>query len=73
MRTIIDLPPHHVAQLDRFSQHEKVSRAELVRRAIAEYLARHTPAHSESEAFGLWAKRQEDGLDYQNRLREEWD
>ncbi|WP_200807042.1 ribbon-helix-helix protein, CopG family [Thiothrix eikelboomii] len=51
---------------------KQVSRAELIRRAIAEYLQRYA-SPIEDKAFGLWAQRGEDGLVYQERLRGEWD
>jgi len=73
MRTIVDLPPQHVQQLDRFSAQARISRAELIRRAVADYLQRHPLMDSAIPAFGLWANRKEDGLAYQERIRAEWD
>lgn len=72
MRTIIDLPDEQVQALKQMSQIAHVSRAELMRRAVAEYLARHQPPASD-EAFGLWRRRPEDGLAYQGRMRDEWE
>lgn len=72
MRTIIDLPPEQVESLDSWCRREGVSRAEAVRRAVAEHLRKHhTP--SAEKAFGLWRSIPEDGLAYQDRLRGEWD
>ncbi len=71
MRTIIDLPEQQYEALKALAKREKASRAELVRRALAEYLARRTP-QLEDEAFGVWSERTEDGLAYQERLRQEW-
>ncbi len=73
MRTIIDLPPQHIQQLDRFSAHARISRAELIRRAVADYLQRNPLVDVPAPAFGLWARRKEDGVAYQERLRAEWD
>ena len=72
MRTIVDLPEKQIEALKRMSEASRSSRAELVRRAIDEYLARHLPAQND-EAFGIWRKRKIDGLDYQDRMRDEWD
>jgi hypothetical protein len=49
----------------------QVSRAELLRRAVADYLTRYAAAPVDT-AFGLWRRRAEDGLAYQERLRQEW-
>ena len=71
MRTIVDLPEKQIEALKRMSETSQSSRAELVRRAIDEYLARHLPAQDD-KAFGIWRKRKIDGLDYQDRMRDEW-
>ena len=71
MRTIIDLPPTHIEALDAWCRRDKISRAEAVRRAVAEHLERHKAAPA--RAFGLWRDRPVDGVEYQRRLREEWD
>ena len=72
MRTIVDLPDDDVKRLAALGKRGRVSRAELVRRAVREYLSRHAPPETD-EAFGLWKDRGEDGLAYQRRLRDEWD
>jgi len=71
MRTIVDLPENQIEALKRMSKTSRASRAELVRRAIDEYLARHLPAQDD-EAFGIWRKRKIDGLEYQDHMRDEW-
>jgi len=71
MRTIIDLPDPLVKELDKHARHHDVSRAEAVRRAIAEYLSRR-PAPKSDAAFGIWRKKNVDGLTYVDRLRDEW-
>ena len=72
MRTIVDLPAGQVESLDEWCRREGVSRAEAVRRAVAEHLRKHHTAGSD-RAFGLWRALEEDGLSYQERLRSEWD
>jgi len=71
MRTIVDLPDKQIEALKRMGESTHASRAELVRRAIDEYLVRHLPAKDDS-AFGLWKKRKTDGTSYQERARAEW-
>ena len=72
MRTIIDLPDDQVQPLKELAARTHLSRAELVRRAVAEYLTRHRPP-PDDVVFGLWKDRGEDGLAYQDRLRSEWE
>jgi metal-responsive CopG/Arc/MetJ family transcriptional regulator len=71
MRTIVDLPDKQIEALKRMSESAQASRAELVRRAIDEYLARHLPAQDDG-AFGLWKNHKTDGVTYQERARDEW-
>ena len=71
MRTIIDLPSEHLERLDSWCRRENISRAEGVRRAIAEHIQRHRM--DSSRAFGLWRGRRVDALEYQRRLRGEWE
>ncbi|HHC74792.1 MAG TPA: ribbon-helix-helix protein, CopG family [Thiothrix sp.] len=70
MRTIIDLPEHHIEQLALLSQEKKLSRAELIRQAVEAYLRDRST--SSSDVFGLWKEHKVDGLTYQNKLRDEW-
>lgn len=72
MRTIINLTPELVAGLAIIAKEENKSRAALIREAVHEYLARRTSPDM-SAAFGIWAERGVDGLDYEAALREEWD
>ena len=71
MRTIIDLPEEQIRALAELCRREKISRAEAVRRAVAEYASRHATGDAE-RAFGLWRGRRIDGLSYERRLRREW-
>jgi len=69
MRTLVDLPEKDIRALDALTRIEGVSRAELVRRAVAGFLERRD--RLPQQAFGAWESG-EDGLRYQRRLREEW-
>jgi metal-responsive CopG/Arc/MetJ family transcriptional regulator len=72
MRTIIDLPPADVDALDALCRREGISRAEAIRRAVAQHLLANRAGQAD-QAFGLWRARPVDGLRYQQRVRREWD
>jgi len=72
MRTIIELPLAQLQALDTLCVREGISRAEAIRRAVAEHLERHRA--DAAGAFGFWrARRIGDSVRYQRRLRQEWD
>jgi len=70
-RTTVDHPAEQVTRLTRLARRRQLARAEVIRRAVMEYLQRQGDQLAE-EAFGLWRDRSEDGLAYQRRLRDEW-
>ncbi len=71
MRTLVDLPDRELDQLTALSRSRKTSRAELIRQAVAGYLAQNRAGIEDS--FGLWKDRGVDGLKYQEKMREEWE
>jgi hypothetical protein len=71
MRTLIDLPEPMAKALDAAAEHEKISRAEAVRRAVAAYLASNQPP-SDKDAFALWKRKKIDGRAYEDNIRKEW-
>lgn len=71
MRTTIELPDEHVRLLSQICRREGVSWAEVVRRALAEYLNARYQLHRD-DAFGMWRNRKVEGLAYQRRLRRDW-
>jgi metal-responsive CopG/Arc/MetJ family transcriptional regulator len=71
MRTLVDIPDEDVSALDDLRARRGVSRAELIRAAIGDFLARN-PSVETAAAFGLWRGRVADGVEYQRRLRDEW-
>jgi metal-responsive CopG/Arc/MetJ family transcriptional regulator len=74
MRTIIDLPPEQLRALDAWRNEHGVSRAEAVRQAIARLLGADDQRGANlARTRGLWADRSEDGLAYQERMRDEWE
>jgi Ribbon-helix-helix protein, copG family len=76
MRTIIDLPEYQIDALRLLEERKNVSRAELIRQAVAQYVVRNVEA---PEAFGAWKsktptlKKAMDGVAVQKKLRAEWD
>lgn len=71
MRTIIDLPDDQIRRLGEICRREGVSRAEVVRRAVADYLDALC-LHERDDVFGMWRDRRVDGLEYEQRQRREW-
>ncbi len=71
MRTLVDLPEGELEQLNMLSRARRVSRAELIRQAVAGYLEQNKTGLEDS--FGLWKKKAVDGVKYQKQLRGEWE
>jgi len=71
MRTIIDIPQRILDEIDALATQDKVSRAETVRRAMAEYVEKR-PRSRPDAAFGIWKKRKIEALDYEDALRGKW-
>lgn len=74
MRTIVDLPKSQVRALDRIARRQRVSRAEVMRRAARSYAASNSQDPLDA-VFGMWKTRKDigDAQDYVNRLRDEWE
>jgi len=72
MRAVIDLPDEQIEPLKTLASSLNVSRAELIRRAVANYLRRFE-APTDDTVFGILKQRGEDGLAYQERMRSEGD
>ena len=75
MRTIVDLTEEQRAWLDAETRREGISRAEAIRRLVDD--ARDRDREREflealERAAGTWTL-EEDSVDYQRRLRAEWD
>ena len=72
MRTIVSIPDEQVVALADISKQEHISRAEAIRRAVAQYVGAWKAAGSADDAFGLWRDRKTDGVEYEDRVRREW-
>ena len=71
MRTLVDIPEGELEELNALSRSRKLSRAELIRQAVAGFLAQNKAGLEGS--FGLWKNRGLDGVEYQEKLRSEWE
>lgn len=70
-RILIDLSDDAIQRLDNLKQLRNQPRAELLREAIEQYLDQQSTSVIR-DALGLWGNQQEDGLEYERKLREEW-
>ena len=71
LRILIDLSDDVIQRLDNLKQLRNRPRAELLREAIEQYLDQQSSSVIR-DALGLWGNQQEDGLEYERKLREEW-
>lgn len=71
-RTLVGFSDKDIQALDALSDAKRVSRAELIRQAVSQYLEKFKTDAPAADAFGLWADKKIDGLAYQQRLRDEW-
>lgn len=70
-RILIDLSDDVIQRLDNLKQLRNRPRAELLREAIEQYLDQQSSSVIR-DALGLWGNQQEDGIEYERKLREEW-
>ena len=70
-RILLDLSNELIKQLDDLEVQRSLPRAELLREAVDQYLENQSKT-TISSAFGIWQGCEEDGVEYQRKLREEW-
>lgn len=74
MRTIVDIPDIQVKALNQLSKKKRVSKAEIIRQALTNYLNQSSKIKkSFDDSFGLWKDKNIDGIEYQKKLRNEWE
>ena len=71
MRTIVELPDEQIKALTALCEAEGISRAEAIRRALADMLAK-SHAGTRQQAFGSW-DRKGDSRQLVEALRQEWE
>ncbi len=73
---LINLPEHQVVLLKQYCRETRISEAEAVGQALTQFLEQimQKPRRilRDHPAFGLWRDKGQDGLVYQERLRDEW-
>ena len=72
MKLAVDLPDELLAEIDRLATARQCSRDAIIQAAVAAHLAERR-RRRRAQAFGLWGDQQTDGLEYQRKLRSEWD
>jgi len=70
-RKLLDLSDEVIKRLDDLKQQRNLPRAELFREVIEQYLEEQTKT-TISDALGLWQGCEEDGVEFERKLREEW-
>ncbi len=72
MNTVfLHLSEEAIKRLNKLRGWRKVSRSAILREAVDQYLVNQSQTVRTS-AFGIWQGREEDGVEYQRKLREEW-
>ena len=73
MRTIVNLPKEQIEAMDHYGKANRISRAQVVREAVAAYLpqASKKSRFENHPAFGSWRKKV-DSVAYVRKLRAEW-
>ncbi len=72
-RILLDLSDDVIKRLEDLKQQRNLPRAELLREAVEQYLERQGQAETTiADALGLWQRCEEDGVEYERKLREEW-
>ena len=77
VRALITFKEEQLKKLDRLARKDKKSRAQVVREAIDQYVAQNEekPTWKEivARCAGMWKDKNIDGLEYTNKLRDEWE
>lgn len=72
MRTIIDLPESQLTALASLCKERNISRAEAIRQALADMLAKEKRSGC-AAAFGAWKSKKLNSRKHVEKLRGEWD
>lgn len=75
-RTIVDLPDDDLSRLDEVAEQQAVSRASVLREAVAEYVIRKSKAPATPKpltGFGSLKGYYGEAQTYQDQLRTEWE
>ena len=73
-KTLIELSTEIIQQLDGLAETHKTSRSALIRTAIAAFLKEQRKKTTRRSAFGILKNViHEDSVEYQRKLRKEWE
>ncbi len=72
MRTLIDLPEEYIRKLDDLRKKTNISRSAAIREAVKIFLEARINTQAK-DAFGSWKNKKTTGLEYQNKIRKEWE
>jgi hypothetical protein len=74
MRTIVDIPDPDIRKLDKIASKKDLSRAEIVRRAVRQFIRDMESIPNFDDMHGIWKDRKDigDAVEYQRKLRAEW-
>ncbi|EMV1929669.1 TPA: protein YiiF [Escherichia coli] len=70
-RILLDLSNEVIKQLDDLEVQRNLPRADLLREAVDQYLINQSQT-ARTSVPGIWQGCEEDGVEYQRKLREEW-
>ena len=70
MKILVDIPESQIHSLSELCDQFSISRAEAIRRAIDLFVKKNK--QPSVDAFGAWKNKSDDGLSYQEKLRDEW-
>jgi hypothetical protein len=74
MKVLINFSEEQVDALDKIARHRKCPRMRIVQEAVGYYLSQQSLAKGESlTGFGAWKGKNVDGLQYQRKIRGEWE
>jgi len=77
VRALITISEKDLKELDRCARQKKQSRAAIMREALSLYLKTESKKPTWEEIVrktaGMWKHKKIDGLEYTNKLREEWE
>lgn len=78
MRTIVELTDEQIEDLRRLCERKQISRAEAVRRGVDLLITQEQERDLKfrralDAVFGMWKDRGIDALEYEQKLREEWE
>lgn len=72
MRTIIQIDDAEAKELEKLCSEKGWSRAKGFREGVRLLLKQYKET-KDVDVFGIWKNKQIDGLEYQQKLREEWE